>query len=147
MPDHFDALRNENAMLRAKLFSYAGAPWEGDSLSLKYTMLQVVRNWPMSIDVVAPAQPAVCPVQFTEEESRQCVESHQRGRGKLEELSEIRSFIGTDSLGWVPDDEHLEKSRSTVKAIKEGSLLHCQTETEREALSEHFPFDGHNEDI
>lgn len=35
MQDHFDALRNENSMLRAKPFNRAGAPWEGDSLSLK----------------------------------------------------------------------------------------------------------------
>ena len=34
IPDHFDALRDENAMLRAKLFSRATAPWEGDSTSL-----------------------------------------------------------------------------------------------------------------
>lgn len=146
MPDHFDALRNENAMLRAKLFSYAGAPWEGDSLSLKYAMLQIYRNWPMSLDNVVPTQPALCPVQFTEEEIRQCIENHQQEQEKLQELDEMRSFVDTDSQGWVPDDEHLEKSRMIIKTIKEGLLSHSQTEVEREALRAHFPFDDHNED-
>lgn len=63
-PDHFDALRNENTMLRAKIFNRAGAPWEGDSLSLKYA-LQVYRNWPMALDDGAPSRPEDCPVQFT----------------------------------------------------------------------------------
>lgn len=49
MPDHFDALRDENAMLRAKLFDRAGAPWEGDSLSLKHAIVQAQRNWPMPL--------------------------------------------------------------------------------------------------
>lgn len=39
LPDHFDAIRSENYMLRAKLFHHAQSPWEGDSVSLKYTML------------------------------------------------------------------------------------------------------------
>lgn len=44
LPDHFNALREVNAMLRAKLFDRAGAPWEGDSLSLQHTILIAQRN-------------------------------------------------------------------------------------------------------
>ncbi|CRG85871.1 hypothetical protein PISL3812_02875 [Talaromyces islandicus] len=73
LPDHFDALRTENAMLRAKLFNCAGAHWEGDSPSLQYAMLQVHQNWPMTIDTGTPTQSTPCPVQFTEDEIRQCM--------------------------------------------------------------------------
>jgi hypothetical protein len=146
MPDHFDALRTDNAMLRAKLFAYATAPWEGDSLSLKYTMLQVHQNWPMTLDSVTPTQSVACPVQFTEDEMRQCTEEYNQEREKMQELAEIKSFIGIDSLGWVPDNEHLERSRKIAKAVKEGLLEHSQSEIDRIALSTHFPFDDHEED-
>jgi len=61
----------------------------------------------------------------------------------LQELIEMRSHIGIDALGWVPDDEQLEKSRAVAQAIKAGLLEHSNTEIERVALQTHFPFDGH----
>ncbi|WEW59279.1 hypothetical protein PRK78_004748 [Emydomyces testavorans] len=147
MPDHFDALRNENAMLRAKLFDRAGAPWEGESLSLKHTMLQAYQNWPMDLENVAPTHTIDCPVTFSEEEIRQCIGEHIEEQEKLQELKEMRSCVGVDSLGWVPDDEQLEKSREVVQAIKAGLLEHSTTEIERVALQNHFPFDDYDEDI
>lgn len=54
MPDHFDALRSETFMLRSKLFRYAGALWEGDTVSLKYVIIQADENWPMHIDNEGP---------------------------------------------------------------------------------------------
>jgi hypothetical protein len=44
LQDHLDALRNENSMLRAKLSSYVGAPWEGGSVTLKYAHIQASKN-------------------------------------------------------------------------------------------------------
>ncbi|KAJ5481516.1 hypothetical protein N7475_000328 [Penicillium sp. IBT 31633x] len=43
LPDHFDAIRNENYMLRAKLFHHIQAPWEGDSVSLKSSRIGLYR--------------------------------------------------------------------------------------------------------
>ncbi|KAJ9374479.1 hypothetical protein DTO282F9_1375 [Paecilomyces variotii] len=143
IPDHFDAIRNENAMLRAKLFNRAGGPWEGDSLSLKYAMIQVYQNWPMYLDNVAPAESVDCPVEYSEEEIQQCINEHGQEQEKLQELIEMRSHIGIDALGWVPDDEQLEKSRAVAQAIKAGLLEHSNTEIERVALQTHFPFDDH----
>ena len=50
LPDHFDALKNYKSMLRAKVFRDAGAPWEGDSITLKYAIIQAYQNWPMYLD-------------------------------------------------------------------------------------------------
>ncbi|OJD21352.1 hypothetical protein ACJ73_07308 [Blastomyces percursus] len=100
LPDHFDALRNENAMLRAKLFERAGAPWEGDSLSLKYAITQARRNWPMTLPGDKDkAEHIECPVTYSEEETRQCVDEHSREVEKIQELDEMRELIGTDALG------------------------------------------------
>ncbi|CAG8290996.1 unnamed protein product [Penicillium olsonii] len=143
LPDHFDAIRTENCMLRAKLFHHAQAPWEGDSVSLKYTMSQVLKNWPMSLDGEAP-RAVECPVQFSEQEMQQCSEDYRQKQEKLQELGEMRDLIGTDALGWVSDDE-LERCRAIVQSIKDGLMEHSSTEMERIAVLSHFPFDDHEE--
>jgi hypothetical protein len=108
LPDHFDAIRSETLMLRAKLFHHAQAPWEGVSISLKYAMSQVLKNWPMSLDEGAQTTSAECPVQFSEEEIHKCSGDYHQEQERLQELGEMRDLIGTDALGWVPDEAELE---------------------------------------
>ncbi|KKK12847.1 hypothetical protein ARAM_006569 [Aspergillus rambellii] len=146
MPDHFDALREENLMLRAKLFKRSSAPWEGDSLSLEYAIFQAFTNWPMHVDDMEPASAVTCPVQFSEYEIQRILKDHDREQEIMEELSEMRDLIGIDALGWVPDDEQLGRSKDVVRQIKAGLAEHCNTELERTALQSHFPFDDHDED-
>ncbi|KGO64142.1 Aminoglycoside phosphotransferase [Penicillium italicum] len=145
LPDHFDAIRDENCMLRAKLFHHAEAPWEGDSVSLKYTMSQVLNNWPMSLDGEAQTRPVECPVQFSKEEIRKCSEDHRQEQEKLQELGEMRDIIGTDALGWVSDEDELERCRVIIQSIKDGLMEHSSTEMEKTAVLSHFPFDDHEE--
>ncbi|CAI7621411.1 unnamed protein product [Penicillium glandicola] len=147
LPDHFDTIRNENCMLRAKLFQHAQAPWEGDSVSLKYTMLQVLRNWPVSLDEKTQTQTRSieCPILFSEEEMQKCSEDHRQEQEKLEELSEMRDVIGTDALGWVSDDDEFERCRAVIQSIKDGLLEYSSTEMEKTAVLSHFPFDDHEE--
>ncbi|KAF9895001.1 hypothetical protein FE257_004625 [Aspergillus nanangensis] len=95
LPDHFDAIRTENCMLRAKLFHRAQAPWEGDSVS----------------------------------------------------LNEMKEIIGTDSLGWVSDEDELERAKGVIQSIKGGFMEHSSTEMERTAVVLHFPFDDHEENV
>lgn len=95
---------------------------------------------------MASTQSDPCPVRFSEDEIQQCVDEHDREQERLQELTEMRNVIGIDALGWVPDDEHLERSKDIVKAIKEGLLEHSQTEAERIAVQTHFPFDDHDKD-
>ncbi|KAL5341350.1 kinase-like domain-containing protein [Aspergillus crustosus] len=118
MPDHFDALRNENSMLRAKLFQRAGAPWEGDTLLLRYAIIQAMTNWPMSIDNKIPGTTHNC---------------HGKEGERMQELSEMRDIVGIDSQGWVPDDEHLQRSKVLAQQIKEGLLGESSTDIERTA--------------
>lgn len=145
MPDHFDAIRTENCMLRAKLFHRAQAPWEGDSVSLKYAMLQVLGNWPMSLHKGARKRSDECPIHFSEAEMQKCLEDHRQEQEKLQELGEMKDLIGTDALGWVSDEDELERARAVIQSIKDGLLEHSSTETERAAVLLHFPFDDHEE--
>ncbi|KZF22528.1 phosphotransferase family protein [Xylona heveae TC161] len=147
MPDHFDALREENSMLRAQLYDRARKPWEGDSLSLKYAIVQACQNWPMRLEHAPSTSESVddCPVKYSEEDIRECTNQHDEEQERLEELSEMREYIGIDSLGWVPDDEQYDRSRAIVQTVKAGLLEYSNTEMERRAVQEHFPFDDHDD--
>lgn len=57
----------------------------------------------------------------------------------------MKDLIGIDSVGWVPDDEHLAAAKAMVNTIKAGLLEHSGTEVERVAVGDHFPFDDHEE--
>ena len=145
LPDHFDAIRTDNCMLRAKVFCHAQAPWEGDSVSLKYAMLQILKKWPLSLDEGAQTKSIECPVHYSQEEMQKCTEDYRQEQEKLQELSEMRDLIGTDALGWVPDEGELERCRNVIQIIKDGLLEHSSTELERIAVLSHFPFDDHGD--
>lgn len=105
IPDHFDALRNEKSMLLAKVFNRTGTPWKGDSLSLKYTITQVCKNWPMHFNDVASVKSLDYPVKYSEDEIQQCTRDHDQEQEKMQELAEMKDLINTDAVGWVLDDE------------------------------------------
>jgi hypothetical protein len=94
----------------------------------------------MHIDNLPPAEAIKCPVE------QQCIKDHDQEQEKMQELDEMKSLIGIDALGWVPDDEQLEKSRSVVQAIEAGLREHSTTAIEQNASQNRFPFDDHDED-
>lgn len=150
VPDHFDALRNENAMLRAKLFDRANSPWEGDTVSLKHSIIQARQNCPMALapDLMTPPTSADSefPVEYSPEETNECIAKHEQEAEKLQELAEMKELIGIDSVGWVPDDEHLGNAKNVRDSIKAGLLEHSSSEAERIAVLHHFPFEDHVEE-
>ncbi|KAJ5950289.1 uncharacterized protein N7479_008702 [Penicillium vulpinum] len=50
---------------------------------------------------------------------------------KLQELGEMRDLIGTDTLGWVSDEDELERSRAVIQSIKDGLMEYSSTEMEK----------------
>ncbi|KAL4912146.1 kinase-like domain-containing protein [Aspergillus aurantiobrunneus] len=143
MPDHFDALRNENTMLRAKLFERSGAPWEGDDVSLRYALLQACVNWPMSVPGEGPTESIDCPIQVSKDEAQSIKDLYEAEEERNQVASEIRDVIGIDAQGWVPDDEQLERARELARQIKKELLEHSEAEIERVGVREHFPFGDH----
>lgn len=147
MPDHFDAIRDTNVMLRAKLFDRAGAPWGGDSVSLKSAIILAKQHWPMSLpNNEIPASSSELFVKYTTEEMRQCLADAEQEGERMQEVEVMMEFIGIDDVGWVPDDEHLENARAVRESVKAGLLEHSETEIEKMAVLQHFPFDDHVEE-
>lgn len=154
MPDHYDALRRESLMLRAKLFDRTKAPWEGDSVLLKFALTLAIQRWPLAAGDDKPTNgcsygggsiPPESPLRYSEDEIRNCIDEHNQRAERMQELEEMRDFLGTDALGWVPDIEHYEKSKVLIQSIKAGMLENSESEMERVAVRDHFPFDDHDE--
>lgn len=93
----------------------------------------------------ATTPPPPCPLEYSEVEMQQCENEHEYEQDKLQELIEMKDLIGIDSVGWVPDDGHLQAAKAMVETIKAGLLEHSSTELERVAVRYHFPFDDHDE--
>lgn len=55
----------------------------------------------------------------------------------------MSDLIGTDAIGWISDDDELERGRAVIKSIKDGLMEHPSTEIEKSAVLYHFPFDDH----
>ncbi|KAL3452201.1 kinase-like protein [Aspergillus insuetus] len=139
IPNHFqnlgDPLPEEQKTVRETMrrrivhFYYAALTMK--SLPDHFTMSQVLKNWPMSLNEGAQTTSVECPVHLSEEEIQKCSEDYHQEQEKLQELGEMRDLIGTDALGWVPDEAELE--------------THSSTEMEKTAIISHFPFDDHEE--
>ncbi|EZF31080.1 hypothetical protein H109_06511 [Trichophyton interdigitale MR816] len=110
-------------------------------------MIEACEKWPMPLEKSSYPNVISCPVQFTQEEILKCMTDFAQEQEKLQEFTEMKACANVDSVGWVPDDEHLEKSRDVARTIKAGLLEHSTTELEREAIGNHFPFDDHDEDL
>lgn len=99
----------------------------------------------MSGDGGGPRRSVEFPIYFSEEEIQKCLENYRQEQEILQELDEMRDIIGTNALGWVPDEDEFERARAVIKSIKDGFMDHSSTEMERTAVLSHFPFDDHEE--
>lgn len=143
--DHFDAFRNQNSMLRAKIYARAGAPWEGSSLALEHALIEVQEHWPLGLGASSGGRIPDCPVRYAPERVQACLKRVKEEEEKLEELDDMRGMLGTDATGWVADDEHLAQAREMRETMRTAFLKECETDLERQSVLEHFPFDDHAE--
>lgn len=60
------------------------------------TMVHVFQNWPLRLDGTATSMDSVfCPVEYSDEEARQSVDDYEQEQEMLQELTEMRSMLGT----------------------------------------------------
>jgi hypothetical protein len=145
---HYDALAHDFSVLRRKTYDHASSPWEGDSVTLKSDLIDVVRKW---AEITTPesstrngARPS-CPITFSEEEADECVRLSKAQVEADEQMQTCRDIIGVGTEGWVPTEQYDEVIQR-ANEFKAAALEAAESEEERQRLCEHWIFDDFDED-
>jgi hypothetical protein len=75
-PMHYDALAHDFSILRRKIYDDASWPWEGDNVTLKGYLIDVVRKWAEITTLESSTRHGErpsCPITFSDEEADECV--------------------------------------------------------------------------
>jgi hypothetical protein len=147
-PVHYDAMTHDFSTIRRKLFDHASSPWEGDNVTLKADLIELVQNWS---DITAStsstsnnAEPT-CLIAFSEDEVKDCLRLNTAQVEADEQLQACRDAIGIGPEGWVPRDQYDEIKQREAK-LKTDALEAAESEHERLMLQEHWIFDDFDED-
>ncbi|PPJ57977.1 hypothetical protein CBER1_09408 [Cercospora berteroae] len=140
-PNHFNALRYQYSTGRRNLFHLASAPWPGDNIPLRSTLVFFKQHWnKFSTNPNVP-----CPISFSEAEEEECLRLDDLEREAEEQMRDTIESIGIGPEGWVLND-HYEAAKEVVVEMKKLALERAGTEMDRIAVSEHWVFDDMDED-
>ena len=98
---HHDALSDPVSMFIHRLFDQAGAPWEGETHTLKTTLIEATALWRGLAGEGVP-----CPVAFEPEDLRETKELSERLQVADENLEGCRGMIGFETETWVSNEHH-----------------------------------------
>ncbi|CBX97314.1 predicted protein [Plenodomus lingam JN3] len=73
---HYDALTDDFSAWRRKLFDHASDPWEGDNVTLKADLIQLMKNWSSiatSSSSMNDHASLPYPINFSEDEISECL--------------------------------------------------------------------------
>ncbi|KAK2879399.1 hypothetical protein FQN49_000917 [Arthroderma sp. PD_2] len=133
-PDHYEALTYNLSTLRRRLFHHASDPWEGDNMTLKADLVTLSRKWTEMNSEVS------CPINFTDDESIECLRLERAQAEADEQLQACQEAIGVGNEGWVPIAQYDEAKRCGRK-LKADALDAAETDEERAFVQEHWIFD------
>ncbi|KAL8707350.1 MAG: hypothetical protein Q9220_007610 [cf. Caloplaca sp. 1 TL-2023] len=142
--DHLDALQLSHWALRQKLFQHAGTPWVGDSVTLKADLIQATRVW-QQLASASDLNVLKCPIAYAEVDVEFWKQLESKKNEADDLMTHIRNFMNIDPNGWV-SPEFYDFAKDTSQEYKAGSLKEADTDTERDAIENHWPFDNHDED-
>lgn len=108
--EHYDAIFDHSTILRQRLFKSASTPWKGDSVTLRAEMIRAIQSWPE----LASAGSEVCenktcstpPIEYSEKVVQDTLHLDARQKEADVAMEQMRHVLGTDVLGWVPQDEY-----------------------------------------
>lgn len=147
--EHYDAIFNNSVILHQRLFEGAGTPWEGDSITFRADMIRITQDWQslVSADSVACENEACSkpPLAYPESQIWEALGIDLRQKEADAAMDQMQNVLGVDALGWVPNDNYDSVKRGAHE-IKVRLLEAAETEHDRTAVREHFPFDDFDED-
>jgi hypothetical protein len=106
-----------------RIFNYATAPWEGETIKLQLALIEMVVGWERFAKDDAP-----CPVVFTPDEIDAAVKLGKELEAADENERTLRNLVGYGPETWVPAAEY-EKAMATGQAMKQ-KMLEVDSEDE-----------------
>lgn len=138
---HYAALTDPNYVLRSRLFTHAGNPWEGETLELEAALIQATERWGTLTGGGTP-----CPVVFDADDVRETMELEEVQTKADKVLEVLQDMLELGPEGWVPTTDRYEKTVALSKQMKEAALTEATSAEERAETMEHWPWDDMDEE-
>jgi hypothetical protein len=138
---HFDALTLPFSIGRRKIFQLSSAPWQGDNIPLRSSLIFVKQNW----DAICASPDTPCPITFTAEEERECLRLDELEQDAEEQLRASEAMLGLGPEGWVSHDNY-EPAQEAIVRMKEMCLEQAESEYEKTVINDHWVYDDMDED-
>ncbi|KAJ7202551.1 protein kinase subdomain-containing protein PKL CAK Fmp29 [Mycena pura] len=136
---HYATLTDPMDSLRRRLFGYARALWDGETVELKATLIEATENWELLTGVSSP-----CPVVFGPDDIRETMKLLAAQTEADGDLQACRGRIGVGPEDWV-SVEHYEEVMAHIEKVKKLGLAAIDEE-ERAQVVANWPFDDMEED-
>jgi hypothetical protein len=140
-PLHFEALTLPFSIGRRKIFQLSSAPWQGDNIPLRSSLVFVKQNW----NTICASSSTPCPIAFTEEEEREYLRLDELEQHAEEQLRASEAMLGLGPEGWV-SHENYEPVQAAIARMKAMCLDQAESEVERTVVKDHWVYDDMDED-
>lgn len=140
-PAHLDAMSYPFSIGRRKIFELSSAPWQGDNIPLRSSLIFVKQNW----ENFCGSSNIRCPITFTDEEESECLRLDELEHGAEEQLEASKAMLGLGPEGWVSHDNY-EASQAAISRMKAMCLEQADSEIEKTAIKDHWVYDDMDED-
>jgi hypothetical protein len=118
LSDQFDALASYSSMLRTKQIRYVGI--------LYWLSMQLYRGTVIFPCRLISAQLRAQSVEFSINYSKRaiqlCLNRYNLEQEGEQRFTRMKGLTGSDALGWVSNDDELEKRKAVLYAIKAGLM-------------------------
>lgn len=140
-PTHFEALTIPFSVGRRKVYDLASAPWQGDNVPLRSSLIFIKQQWPQ----IAASPDVPCPITFSAEEEQECLRLDDLEREAAEQLKDSMEMLGLGPEGWIASDNY-EAAKEAIARMKKMCLEQAETDSDRIAIRDHWVFDDMDED-
>jgi hypothetical protein len=138
---YFDVLNLPFSIGRRKIFQLSSAPWQGDNILLRSSLIFVKQNW----NTICASSDTPCAITLTAEEERECLRLDESEQDAEEQLSASEAMLGLGPEGWVSHDNY-EPAQAAIARMKEVCLEQAESEYEKTVIKDHWIYDDMDED-
>ncbi|KAI0631483.1 kinase-like domain-containing protein [Trametes polyzona] len=140
-PVHYAAFTDPLHDLRTRLFTQAGAPWEGESFDLKDALIQGSQKWGELTGRDVPR-----PLEFDDKDLREMEELSTRMSRAMRFFDLAQGMGGVGEDGWVANEDY-ESAVAFLQECKEERLAAAKSAEKQEEILAHWPWDDRDEEM